>query len=53
MIADKVLDAIDEIFGDTSVSTEEVLELMEEIEYHVSCNIDALRDDVECAKRGE
>lgn len=41
-----VLDAIDKIFSDTSITQEETLELMEEIASDVECKCDALREDI-------
>ena len=43
----RVMDGIDEIFGDTSVPLETTLEMIEEIASDVEGRIMALREDIE------
>lgn len=43
----KVVALIDEVIGTRSVSTQEALDILEEIADAVSCRIDGLKDDLE------
>lgn len=44
---EEILREIDELFGDTSVSKEQTLEWMQEIQGAVDGNVDALKSDIE------
>jgi len=43
---DEAREAISRVFGDTSVSQEETLDAMQELEDYVTSNIDALKEDI-------
>lgn len=42
----RAIDAIDKLFGDTSVSVETTLDRMEELRSHIDINIQTLKDDI-------
>jgi len=47
MTVKEIIEAIDELFGDTSVSKQVTLAWMEEIFGHVGTNVDAIKEDIE------
>jgi hypothetical protein len=43
---DDVIDALDDLFGDTTVTKEQTLEYLEEIQSELESKIDALKADI-------
>lgn len=46
-LVDAAKSAIDEVFGDTSVTKERTLERMQELNSHIESSIDCLKEDIE------
>jgi len=44
--ADEIIEQINDLFGDSSVSQEETLGMMEDIEDAANSNVEALRNDI-------
>lgn len=53
MTVKEVTDAIDELFGDTSVSQAQTLDWMKEIKDHIDVSIQALKESMDGPRPGE